>query len=230
MITPQNDPNGTLYAIYLELAGRYHPDVVEGPRDIAEARFREIERAYEVMRDALREAPSVAAALKQNQSKSLTQNRATVEDRKGNVEPLVIIAFLAAVAILLGYWVIDVWHRIAESSHWQANPITLSTPAPPIPIAPAEPAPSQQPKDSNPQSGATSLPPGPATQPSDGSKLPGVGPPALQPPRGNGDPPSVYALRDQDSRIDRTSSVLKRRRARAIRANRFFAIDDCDYW
>ena len=228
MITPQNDPNGTLYAIYLELAGRYHPDVVNGPRDIAEARFREIERAYEVMRDALREAPSVAAALKQNQSGSLSQNRATVRDRKGNVEPLVIIAFLAAVAILLGYWVIDVWHRIAESSHWQANPITLSTPPPPI--ARAEPDPSQQPKDSNPQSGATSLPPGPATQPRGESQLPGVGPPAQQPPRDNGDPPSGHASRDQDSRNNRTSQVLKRRRARTIRGNRFFAIDNCDYW
>ena len=230
MITPQNDPNATLYAIYLELAGRYHPDVVKGPRDIAEARFREIERAYEVMRDALREAPSVAAALKQNQSGSLTQDRANVTDRKGNVESLVIIVFLAAVAILLGYWVIDVWHRIAESSPWQASPITLSTPAPPIPVAPAEPAPSQPPKDSVPQSGATSLPPGPATQPSGGSELPGAGPPAPQPPRGNGDPPLAHALRDQDSRNDRTSQVLTRRRARAIRRNRFFAVDDCDYW
>jgi hypothetical protein len=76
MITPQNDPNGALYGIYLDLAGRYHPDVVKGPRDIAEARFREIERAYEVMRDALREAPPVATTPKQNQSGSLSQSGA----------------------------------------------------------------------------------------------------------------------------------------------------------
>jgi hypothetical protein len=228
MIRPQDDPNGALYAIYLELAGRYHPDVVEAPRDIAEARFREIERAYEVMRDALREAPSVAAAPKQNQGGSLSQDRATVKDRRRNVEPLAIIAFLMAVAILLGYWVIDVWQRIAESSLWQANPITLSSPPPPIPRA--EPDPSQQPERSNPPSDATPLPPAPATQPSGGSQLPAVGPPAQPPPPGNGDPPNGRASRDQDSRNDRNSQVLKRRRARTIRRSRLFAIDDCDYW
>jgi curved DNA-binding protein CbpA len=230
MIKPQNDPNGALYAIYLELAGRYHPDVVKGPRDIAEARFREIERAYEVMRDALREAPHVAAP-KQNQGGSLGQNRATVRDRKGNVEILVIIAFLAVMPILLGYWIIDVWHRIADSSRWQTDPITMSNPPPQVPIAREQKYPPQQLQDSsNFQPVPSAPPPAPATQPSGGSQLPGVRSLAQQPPSDKSDPPNARALRKHDSRDDRNSQVLKRRRARAFRANRLFAIDGCAYW
>jgi hypothetical protein len=231
MIKPQNDPNGALYEIYLELAGRFHPDVVKGPRDVAEARFQEIERAYEVMRDALREAPSVAAAPKQDQSGSLRQNGATVKDRRWNVEPFVIIAFLAVVAILLGYWIIDVWHRIADSSRWQTDPITMSNPPPQMPIAREQADPPQQLQDSSNFQPVPSPPPrAPATQPSGGSQLPGVGSLAQQPPSGKSDPPNARALRKHDSGDDRNSQVLKRRRARAFRANRLFAIDGCAYW
>jgi curved DNA-binding protein len=43
-------------AAYRALAKLYHPDVAKGPKDLAAARFRAINEAYEVLSDALRRA------------------------------------------------------------------------------------------------------------------------------------------------------------------------------
>jgi len=43
-------------AAYRELAKRYHPDTTTDPKDIAAARFRKVQGAYEVLSDAQRRA------------------------------------------------------------------------------------------------------------------------------------------------------------------------------
>ena len=53
MIADPHKHKEALYAAYLALAGRYHPDVVKEPKDAAEAHFRKIEEAHEILRGAL---------------------------------------------------------------------------------------------------------------------------------------------------------------------------------
>jgi hypothetical protein len=47
---------GIIRAAYRVLAKRYHPDTATGPQEIAAARFRRIQEAYEVLSDARRQA------------------------------------------------------------------------------------------------------------------------------------------------------------------------------
>src|SRR5215471_10553143 len=53
MIADPNEHKEALYAAFLALAGRYHPDIVKEQKDAAEAHFRKIEEAHEILRDAL---------------------------------------------------------------------------------------------------------------------------------------------------------------------------------
>jgi DnaJ domain len=53
---PRCADSDMIRAAYRALAKRYHPDVTKGPKDLAAARFRRVQEAYEVLSDARRRA------------------------------------------------------------------------------------------------------------------------------------------------------------------------------
>jgi curved DNA-binding protein CbpA len=203
MITRLNNQNEALYAIFLALAGRYHPDLVGEPRDVAEARFRKIEEAYEVMRDALRSAESDAASPNQDENASSHRNRAALagSHRKGRVELLIMAVLLVAAAFLLCYWIMDIRHRIVLSSLPQTDLSQPSNPASQVLSANQGSDPARRPEDSHLQS-STSLLSGPATQQNSQSNESDTVASSRQPLPGDGNPPGRPAPLSRDNQND----------------------------
>jgi hypothetical protein len=112
-MTPhQHEHEAALYAIYLTLAGRYHPDV---SGKIAEVRLRKIEDAYEVLRDALRNVAPEAASPSRRDHPSLRQNQAALSGRrhKRRFEPFVFAVILVILAAALCYFILDIQRWMA---------------------------------------------------------------------------------------------------------------------
>ncbi|MGA7806959.1 J domain-containing protein [Bradyrhizobium sp.] len=98
-----------LYAIYLTLAGQYHPDMSGEPREVAEIRLRRIEDAYEVLRDALRSVAPEATPPSRHGHPSLRQSQAALSERrrKGIFDSVIFVVVLATLAAALCYCIMD---------------------------------------------------------------------------------------------------------------------------
>jgi DnaJ domain len=115
-MTPHlHEHEAALYAIYLTLAGQYHPDVSEQPREVAKARLRKVKDAYEVLRDALRNVAPEAASPSGRDHPFLRQGQATLSARhkKRRLEPFVFVLILVTLAAALCYLILDIQHWMA---------------------------------------------------------------------------------------------------------------------
>jgi len=120
MIADPHKHKEALYAAYLALAGRYHPDVVKEPKDAAEAHFRKIEEAHEILRDALQSWAYDNVAPNQHvhafKVSAPHPNKAAFGDSEqgGKIERF-IKNFLVAAVFLFGCWMVDIPNRLLPS-------------------------------------------------------------------------------------------------------------------
>lgn len=126
MIADPHKHKEALYAAYLALAGRYHPDVVQEPKDAAEAHFRRIEEAHEILRDALQSWAYDNVPPNQHvhafKVSAPHPNKAAFGDseRGGKIERFIKI-FLVAAGLLFCYWIVDIPNRLPPSPPQPGN-------------------------------------------------------------------------------------------------------------
>jgi hypothetical protein len=176
MIADPHKHKEALYAAYLALAGRYHPDVVKEPKDAAEAHFRKIEEAHEILRDALQSWAYDNVPPNQHvhalKVSAPHPNKAAFGDSEqgGKIERFIKI-FLVAAVLLFCCWMVDIPSRLLPSPLRPSNQNHQSD------VAQAEISPQSnpplRPTDQNHQSDPTLLrsdpsqQSSPASQPSD---------------------------------------------------------------
>jgi curved DNA-binding protein CbpA len=180
MNTRLHEHKATLYATYLTLAGQYHPDLVNEPKDAAEARFRKIEDAYEVLRDALCDAASDPASPGKRDRLSLRQDQAALarRHRKRGLEPLIFAVILLVLASFLSCCIMDIRQRMAMPSPWLSNLFASFNSAPQMLAANVGADFAQRPGRGDVASDAASLPSRPTEHPNHESDAISPAPPS----------------------------------------------------
>ena len=126
MIADPHKHKEALYAAYLALAGRYHPDVVNEPKDAAEAHFRKIEEAHEILRGALQSwaydnVPPNQHAHVFKVSAPHPNKAAFGDSEQGGKIERFIKSFLVAAVLLFCCWMADIPNRLLPSPPQPSN-------------------------------------------------------------------------------------------------------------
>jgi DnaJ-like protein len=126
MIADPHKHKEALYAAYLALAGRYHPDVVKEPKDAAEAHFRKIEEAHEILRDALQRwaydnVPPNQHVHAVKVSAPHPDKVAFGDSQQGGKIERFIKRFLVAAVVLFFLWIVNIPNRLLPSPPQPSN-------------------------------------------------------------------------------------------------------------